>query len=167
MRGRRHRENALDRARRENRPLTVQEFKQISAPKGRSEHEEQCALVRKVHANAAAIPALKNFYAVPNQAGVDLDGGPGGMIRQAKMVAEGLADGYPDCGCDVARGGYHGWRCEMKRPDLRPKRGGAGGVKPSQAEWHARLKAEGYYVIVSYSGEEAWADLLHYLSLPR
>ena len=86
-------------------------------------------------------------FAIPNGADV-------APHHRDRLVREGLAPGYPDIGIDLARGGYHGLRIEMKRP----KEGGnpAGRIRPEQRERHDLLRHCGYRVDVCYTADGAW-----------
>lgn len=98
-----------------------------------------------------AWPELKGLFAIPNG---------GYLLSKAaagKLKAAGLKKGYPDIGLDVARGGYHGLRIELKR-----QRGGS--VAPEQKEWHERLKEQGYCVHVCNGWQQAAAIIIEYLS---
>lgn len=66
---------------------------------------------------------------------------PNGGLRNKfiakKQVAEGLKAGYPDLSVDLARGGYHGMRIEIKH--------GRNTLTPEQEVWMTRLSDAGYY----------------------
>lgn len=115
------------------------------------EHNDQVELIKWAEANVAAIPALEMLIAMPN-------GGKRGKLTAVKLKREGVKAGYPDLLLDVARGGFHGWRGELKA-----KRGS---VKPKQREWHERLREQGYRVDVAFSWEAMRDNILHYLNLP-
>jgi len=55
----------------------------------------------------------------------------------ARYKAEGMVPGYPDYILDVPRRGYHGLRCEAKRPGEKP-------TKAQRVELD-RLSQRGYY----------------------
>jgi hypothetical protein len=155
----------LEQALAEGRALTAAEGKKLFKPKPPTESIEQQRLVQRVRSALPLYPDLANFFAVPNQAGVDLDGGRGGIIRQKKMLAEGLAPGYPDTGLDVARGGYYGLRVELKRESTwRTKKGEP---SPEQQEWHQRLARERYAMFIAWGTDAAWDVYRWYLGLPR
>src|SRR5690242_7692047 len=71
------------------------------------EHAEQAALIRWCNARVDVCADLAWVYAIPN-------GGKRDIATARKLRAEGVKAGYPDLGLDVARGGWHGWRCELK-----------------------------------------------------
>ena len=166
---RRTRTNALDVARRENRPLTVAEFKAITKPKALTEHDEQVRLVRWVREAVVAYPDLEAFAAIPNQGGGKI--GSGHHVRQARMKAEGLAPGYPDTLLDAPRGGWHGLRVELKRgaywPDGWMGPMARGEPTADQTAWHHRLARRGYCVWIAWGWEAARDVYLWYLQLPE
>lgn len=95
-------------------------------------------------------PELAELVAVPN----------GGLrhIRVAqKLKAEGVAPGYPDLLLDVARGGHHGLRIEMKSQ--------TGRLSPEQIVWLNRLNARGYKAVMCKGWLEAKQVLEDYLDL--
>ena len=116
-----------------------------------TEHQEQVALFAWSRLHEAKYPDLKWLYAVPNGARV-------AMSTAKKLKAEGLRKGYPDIGLDVARGGYHGLRIELKRTK-------GGRVSPEQTAWLARLRGEGYLCLVASGWQAAVTILEGYLKL--
>lgn len=159
------RADLLTRARADGRPLTAAEGKKLFAPKPLSEHIEQCWLVELVRAAEPSHHVLRMFFAVPNEGGQ----GVAGMIRSKMMKAEGASAGYPDMGLDSARGGYFGFRLEMKRSaDFNwPKEApyARGMPSPEQEQWHHQLADEGYCVCVAWGTDAAWAALSWYVAL--
>jgi hypothetical protein len=94
-------------------------------------------------------PEVRWLYAIPN----------GGFRHKAvagKMKAQGVRAGVPDFALDVARGGYHGLRIELKR-----RTGGA--LSPAQRDWIAWLTDQGYLAVVCKGWEEARDKLIEYL----
>lgn len=81
-----------------------------------------------------------------------------------KAKKAGNKQGVPDILIDVARGGrkpcgcplYHGLRVEMKR-----QKGGV--IADTQQDWHDRLRAEGFKVVVAEGANEAIAEIKAYL----
>lgn len=125
-----------------------------------SEHEEQVALFRLALLHCERHPELRWLYAIPNFSGRLGRVPPVAAIRQAQRLnAEGRRAGYPDVGLDVARGGYHGLRIELKR-----QKGGS--VSQEQRMWHDWLTAQGYRVVVANGAEAAWSAITEYLALP-
>ena len=117
-----------------------------------SEHEEQKALFDWARLAQGVFPELRMMAAVPN----------GGLRTKAvagKLKAEGVKAGYPDIVLDVARGGYHGMRIEMKSA--------TGRTSPEQKSWLADLVREGYHAVVCHGFEEAQAAIVKYLQLGK
>jgi hypothetical protein len=123
------------------------------------EHDEQAAFFALVDLHQARHPELACVYAVPNFSGRV---GKLTAIHSAKLNREGRRRGVPDINVDVARHGCHGLRIEMKRANAT-----ASAVAPEQREWHARLTAQGYRVVVARGHREAWAALCEYLGIPN
>ncbi len=83
--------------------------------------------------------------------------------KRSKRVAAGLKHngvkrGYPDLVIDIARGGFHGLRIEIKKPD-------DGTVSPHQVERLQMLTDEGYRAVVTEGYQETMDEILNYLSL--
>ena len=116
-----------------------------------SEHTEAVRFFRMVRLHENAHPELLNLTAVPL-------GGKRNRTVAMKLKNEGARAGYPDYLLDVARGDYHGWRCELKRTEDARTSG-------KQDGWHERLRAAGYRVDVCYGWEEAWRALCAYLGI--
>ena len=115
-----------------------------------TEHQEQAALIAWCRTLSGQHPDLAYVVAVPN-------GGKRPISVAVAMKAEGVAPGYPDLLIDVARGGYHGWRGELKIV--------GGTVAPAQKAWHARLREQGYCVDVCYGWTAMAAALCRYLGI--
>jgi hypothetical protein len=115
------------------------------------EHDAQVALIHWASKaeTLERYPELDLLAAIPN-------GGKRTKVVAMKLKAEGVKKGYPDLVLDVARGGYHGWKGELK------VRGGS--VKPEQAKWHDRLRRQGYRVDVRIGWEAMRDALLEYLA---
>jgi hypothetical protein len=95
-------------------------------------------------------PAVEMTFAVPNQAVA--------LLRKTKRVwfsAEGVKAGAPDIYVDFPVHPFHGLRMEMKRPGERPT--------PAQLAWHARLRQQGFFVVVCFSAQQAFRAWLDYL----
>jgi hypothetical protein len=118
-----------------------------------SESDEQIRLMAWCRLHEARYPDLAWLVAVPN-------GGHRSKRTAGRMKAEGVKAGYPDLALDVARGGYHGLRIELKRAKRSLSR-----VQPRQTAWHTRLSEQGYAVYVCYGWEAARDALLAYLNL--
>jgi len=123
-----------------------------SGPSCPTEHEEQVAIFQWAEENIRTYPELAYLYAVPN-------GGYRAWATAKRLREEGVKAGYPDIGLDVARGGHHGLRIELKR-----KAGST--VQQTQKKWHAWLREQGYAVHVCKGAEAAIAAIQEYLDLP-
>ncbi|MBT8086002.1 MAG: VRR-NUC domain-containing protein [Woeseia sp.] len=79
--------------------------------------------------------------------------------HRERLVREGMSIGYPDLGLDVARGGWHGMRVEMKAPKART------GKEHAERQERRRywLHREGYYCVVCDDAERAWCLLCDYV----
>jgi hypothetical protein len=92
------------------------------------------------------------------------NGGKRNRIEAARMKGYGVRAGYPDYLLDLARGGYHGMRIELKaqRPHSAP-------VTVMQLAWLDYLAREGYACMVARGWVEARAGIEMYLrgSFPR
>jgi len=120
------------------------------APRDDREHREQVALVEWAQLITPRCPALALLFAIPN-------GGARHPAVAAKLKAEGVRAGVPDLCLPVARGGFHGLYVELKA---------AGGrVAPAQQQWHERLRAEGYAVVVAVGWVAAARALCDYLGI--
>lgn len=73
-----------------------------------------------------------------------------------KAKKAGNKQGVPDILIDVARGGYHGFRGELKR-----EKGGV--VSDEQTEWHAKLRERGYKVVVAHGANAMITEIKAYL----
>ena len=167
-RKRRTKGDVLEQARQEGRSITAAEGRKLFAPKAPTEHTHQVHLANWVKSMVPIYPAFRLFAAIPNQGG----GRPGSghHIRAALMKAEGLAPGYPDTLLDVARGGWHGLRVELKRkaywPEGRMEPLTEGEPAPEQVDWHRRLTTEGFCVWVAWGDHAARDIFLWYVTLP-
>lgn len=92
---------------------------------------------------------------VPNE-------GKRGGKAQSDFKKLGGRKGYPDLIVDVAAGGYHGLRIEMKAP-----KGFSSSVSKEQAEWIKRLSDQGYLAVVCYGFEEAKHIIIDYLGIGK
>lgn len=122
-----------------------------------SESHEQRLVIFWADSSQASIPELRWLYAVPNGLRTSI----GAAVKAKK---EGLREGCPDLVLPVARKGFHGLYIEMKRKDLKPKRGGKGGLSAAQAEWLSGLAALGHLAIVCYGADEAIMAIREYLA---
>ena len=113
-----------------------------------SEEDEQKALIERCRLYQGRYPELSRLYAVPN-------GGYRHKATAAKMKAEGQRAGVLDLALDVPRGGYHGFKLELK----------AQGGTVSEAQYRELVAgaAEGYKCVVAWGAEEAWREIEAYL----
>ena len=122
-------------------------------PKARKEHEEMQDLKRACDGQWGKDLGIQyEIYLIPNSA-------PRGVQAASYFRSEGLRDGYPDLGLDVAAGKWHGLRIEMKRAD------GTGRVSDDQRKWHDRLRARGYCVVIPAGVQEAKKAVENYLAM--
>ena len=121
------------------------------------EHHHQAHLITWATFKAKTeFPCLDTIYAIPN-------GGNRNIVTATKLKREGVKRGVPDLHLPVARHGFHSLYIEMKKPALKPKRGGKGGVSADQEDWHKRLRREGNKVAVCYSADEGKRVIEDYL----
>lgn len=122
----------------------------------RAEQERFFAEVRRCchPATGAALPGRDGADCIAALANENAAGKAIGLQRWRMGVSAGL----PDIALFVARPGFHGLFIEMKRQD-----GVASDVRQNQRDWHDRLGAAGYKVIVAYGWRRAWACLCDYL----
>lgn len=92
---------------------------------------------------------------VPNE-------GKRGFKAQSDFKKLGGSKGYPDLIIDIAAGGYHGLRIEMKSP-----KGFSSSVSKEQKEWIDRLNRRGYLAVVCYGFEEAKQVIVDYLGIGK
>lgn len=105
-----------------------------------TEHEEQVAFIEWLELTGY------KFSAIPN-------GGVRHIGQAVKLKAEGVRPGLPDILVIVNR--MLVW-IEMKRSDLKPKRGGSGGVSLDQKKWFQTLnECPNCEVFVCYGAVEA------------
>jgi hypothetical protein len=113
-----------------------------------TEHQEQAALMAMCAALEGQHPEIALLYAIPN-------GGHRHVAVAARLKAEGVKAGVPDLHLPVARGRWHGLYLELKVGRNKPT--------PEQAQWHERLRAQGYAVVVCYGADQALTALQRYL----
>lgn len=91
-------------------------------------------------------------------------------ITAARMKAEGMRRGVPDIFLDVARGGYHGLRIELKTPEVLAikdvsKRKPPGSASVEQQAWITGYRDRGYRAEICYGWAYARDTLLDYLGV--
>lgn len=115
-----------------------------------TEHAEQVAFMRLVHAHVGRHPALRNMTASAN-------GGKRAMNTAVQLKRAGVSPGYPDIILDYPSQGYHGLRIELKSM--------TGYASREQKDWIERLRANGYRAEVCRGADAAWACLRDYLGI--
>jgi hypothetical protein len=110
------------------------------------EHDDQCSLCDALDYLGAA------YFSVPNFRNLNKTQ----YWVWGYLKAEGLKKGVPDIVVAEMRGQFGGMYIEMK-----PREGGV--VSDEQDEWHTRLRARGYYVVVAHGATEAIREATNYL----
>lgn len=114
------------------------------------ESDLQKAIIRWASTLEGKFPELRWLYHIPN-------GGRRDSREAQDLKAQGVRPGIWDLSLDVARGEYHGWRCELKQPGKAPV------LRTEQAEYGVFLEQQGYCCIVSSSFDDVKEHLLRYL----
>lgn len=83
------------------------------------------------------------------------NGGHRSATEAAIMKAEGVVPGVADLELNIARGGYHGLKIEMKTD--------TGRQSPSQKAWQTQIEAQGYKYAVCRSFDEFVKIIENYL----
>ena len=117
---------------------------------GETEHDIQSRLFRRLEEMIPEFPELRLAFAIPN-------GGDRNPVVGAMLKAEGVKRGVLDMFLPVARGMYHGFFIEMKRP--------GGRTSAEQRQWISELMGQGYQVEIHYSDDSAIRALLDYLAM--
>lgn len=110
-----------------------------------SESDEQIALFKWLR---LAFPTLIAYHC-PN-------GGKRSLRTAVRLKKEGVTTGIPDVIIDKRSGPYAGMRIELKR-----RKGGT--LSEEQKDMIARLREEGYYVVVCKGWDSARDEVLKYL----
>lgn len=143
--------NALE-ARKRSRRSDDQKPAQVRYSKKKNdsplETVEQANLFEWVLTYERQIPALKHFFAIPNQ----------GVARLKRLQMEGTRAGVFDTFLSYPVAPYHGLYIEMKRIK-------GGKVSTEQIEFYDRMVAVGYSCHVCRGAEEAWLRILEYLKI--
>ena len=85
------------------------------------------------------------------------NGGARSLGEGSNFKKMGVKKGYPDLILDIAKGGYHGLRIELKK--LKGSR-----TEPEQIERLDMLNAEGYYAVIAKGFDEAIAVIEGYMA---
>ena len=122
--------------------------------KRREPETEECAEVVRWARKTRIADILVGDYLthVPNEA-------KRGKKAKSDFHRLGGQKGYPDYIFDVARGGYHGLRIEMKAPEQYQSR-----ISDDQRKWEARLTGQGYLFAYCYSADEMKQLITDYLT---
>ena len=116
-----------------------------------TEHQEQAALMKLCAAKTYQYPDLAYIFAIPN-------GGQRNLVTAARLKAEGVKPGIPDLFLAVPKGDYHGMFIEMKARQN-------GKLSVHQKACIASFKRRGYACVVAYGWEEAWAEIVKYITI--
>lgn len=84
------------------------------------------------------------------------NGGHRNLFEAIKFKLMGVRAGYPDLIIDIAQGGYHGMRVELKRDEKEKPR-------DNQILAMQLLSEEGYYVLVAKSFDHAIEKIHRYV----
>ena len=116
------------------------------------ESDLQIAVFAWAHTQESIYPELRWLHAVPN-------GGYRSGREAVGLQRQGVKAGILDIALDVARGGYHGLRIELKRPGVKC-------AKPSaeQLEYIGFLTRQGYCARISNDFSECKQIILEYLN---
>lgn len=117
-----------------------------------SEDDLQMALFKWAGTMEGQYPELKWLHAIPN-------GGRRDGETASKLKATGVKAGICDIALDVARGGFFGFKLELKRPNSSEK------PSKEQAEYIEFCREEGYFVEWTNSFDEAKRLIIDYITL--
>ena len=116
-----------------------------------SENDLQRAIITWAKTQLKTYPQLMWLHHVPNGGKRD--------SREAMLLKQsGVTKGILDLALDVARGGYHGLRIELKAPGGKCK-----APSPEQSEYMAFLTEQGYANIISNDFQEVKSFIVDYL----
>lgn len=115
------------------------------------ETDLQVAIVKWAKTQVPKYPQLLWLHSVPN-------GGKRDSREAQRLKDEGLTPGILDMALDVARGGYHGAKIELKKPGGKcPK------ASDEQEKYMEFCKQEGYATLLSNDFSEVKSFLIDYL----
>ena len=128
-----------------------------------SESQEQRALIEivRAHANHERYGVINDYLiAIPNGAYTQRyqnpETGEWYSPNAQKLLAEGLAPGFPDLFLYLPAGEFHGLAIEMKSA--------TGRLAKRQHIWQLRLTEAGYGYQLCRSADEAWDALVRYIN---
>jgi hypothetical protein len=125
--------------------------------KAGTEHANQTALFAWSVIHVGKHPELKWLHAIKNEER------SGNIIAGARAKQSGIKKGVSDIFLPVRRGNFSGLYIELKKPSLKPKRNGKGGVSEKQAEFGEFVQSQGFGFCVCYGWEEAAKIIIQYL----
>jgi len=131
--------------------------------KNGTEHGHQSALIcwTELPETKLNYPDARKIFAINNNAG--MGDGKKGAMRGMRAKQAGVKAGVPDLFLPVGNQWANGLFVEMKRPDLKPVRRGAGGVSDAQNAFLRTARKDGYGALVCYGWEEAAESIRDYL----
>lgn len=115
---------------------------------GRTEEDEQIAVMEWAGYMTGKWPCLERLYHTPN-------GGSRNLAEGAKLKRMGVKPGVPDLFLPYPAGGYCGLWLEMKTEDGRPT--------PCQRDWIEYLRSVGYCAYICHNAGEAINAIEAYL----
>lgn len=115
------------------------------------EADLQKAIVRWADTLIPKIPEFRWLHAVPN-------GGKRNSFEAQGLKDQGVKAGILDLSLDVARGGYHGLKAELKRPG-----GNCLPPTPEQLEYMIFCEQQGYFCFISNDFDHIKETLLRYI----
>lgn len=115
------------------------------------ESDLQRAIIRWSETLIGRIPEFEWIYHCPN-------GGKRNAFEAQNLKSQGVKSGVVDLHLDVARGGYHGWKCELKKPG-----GNCQTPSEEQIKYLAFVDEQGYCTLVSNDFDEVKEHLLRYI----
>ena len=114
------------------------------------EADLQAAIMRWAETMEPRYPELKWLFHVPN-------GGRRNGREAVSLKAQGVKSGVLDLCLPVARGGYHGFWLELKKPNSNER------PSDSQAEFMNFVAGQGYYAAWTNDFEKAKGLIVNYL----
>lgn len=126
------------------------------------ESRAQQALINRVRNSRAIMPELKFFHSCPNSTKTS-------MSIAGRMKAEGVERGAFDLFWDLAHGGWHGLRIEMKAeypPDTPGHAARRGTLSEEQKGFAAFYAGQGHLAVSCFDERQAWTLIEWYYSLP-
>ena len=127
-----------------------------------TEHEEQVAFIKHVHAHYDEDISFVGdvFFSVPN--GI-IAGGRNKFAVLSKFFAEGWKNGVSDILYLQARGIYGGLAIEMKRSNRRKEKDG--GMSKAEIAFQKAARKIHWLAVTCYTGDEAITVFRNYMNL--